>query len=134
MAATDVVLVPIAPNNNRFADFAPESGWRRRVVRSIDRMLRWGQRRANTPEAINGSLFSAFCHPLCQLTERSWTAQQRQAWHEHNKLMAETIIEKIRRDNGRRVLVAVQCQRIHELEPLLKAHADELEIVDYWNL
>jgi hypothetical protein len=28
----------------------------------------------------------------------------------------------------------VQCQRIHKLEPLLKQHEDELEIVNYWEL
>ncbi len=134
VAATDVVLVPIAPDNNRYVDFAPERGWRRSAVRAIDRLLQWGQRRADTPEAINGRMFEAFCHPLCYLTEQSWTAEQRQAWREQNDQIVENIIEGVRRDNGRRVLVAVQCQRIHELEPLLKAYADELEIVDYWNL
>ena len=134
VAATDVVLIPVAPTDKRFADFAPEAGWRRSMVHSIDHVLQWGQHLADTPKAINGTLFGAFCHPLCLLTERSWTAEQRQAWHEQNKLIVDTMIERIRLDNGRRVLVAVQCQRIHELEPLLKAYADELEIVDYWNL
>lgn len=132
--ATDVVLVPVAPNSDRFADFASEVGWRRGLVLAIDRALRWGQRQANTPEAINGKLFETFCHPLCLLTERSWKAERRRAWDEQNRLIANYIIQAIRRDAGRRVLVAVQCQRIHKLEPLLKAHADELEIVDYRNL
>ncbi|MGB3716596.1 MAG: hypothetical protein WA996_19425, partial [Candidatus Promineifilaceae bacterium] len=87
--ATDVVLVPVAPNSDRFADFAPEVGWRRGLVQVIDRALRWGQRQANTPEAINGKLFEMFCHPLCRLTEMSWTAEQRRAWDEQNRLIAD---------------------------------------------
>ncbi len=134
VAATDVVLVPIAPNGHRFADFAPDSGWRRGMVRAFDRMLQWGQRKANTPEAVNGMWFESFCHPLCWMTEWSWTADKREAWDEQNKMIADNIIRAVRRDSGRRVLVAVQCQRIHILVPMLKKYGDELEIVDYWNL
>jgi hypothetical protein len=134
VAATDVVLVPVAPSSDRFADFAPERGWRRGMVRRFDRFLQWGQRRADTPEAINGIWFESFCHPLCLMTEWSWTAEKRAAWHEQNKLIADNIMAAVRRDNGRRVLVAVQCQRIHKLVPLLKTYSDELEIVDFWNL
>ncbi len=134
VAATDVVLVPVAPDSDRFADFAPEAGWRQGMSHTFERMLRWGQRKADRPKAINEPLFEMFCHSLCVMTEWSWTAEMRAAWHEQNKLIADNIIEAVRRDNGRRVLVAVQCQRTHKLEPLLKAYAGELEIVDYWNL
>jgi len=134
VAATDVVLVPVAPDNGRFADFAPDSGWRRGLVQAIDKALQWGQRRADTPEAVNGMLFEAFCHPLCLLTEQTWTAEKRHAWHEQNQIIADNIWRAVRRDSGRRVLVAVQCQRVHRLEPLLKQHKDEIEFVDYWEL
>lgn len=134
VAATDVVLVPVAPNSDRFADFAPEAGWRRALVRGIDSALVWGQRQADTPEAINGTLFEMFCHPLCKLTELSWTAERRAAWHAQNRNIADNIIHAVRQDPGSRVLVAVQCQRIHKLEPLLNTYADELDIVDYWDL
>jgi hypothetical protein len=132
--ATDVVLVPVAPDAHRFADFAPEAGWRRGLVQVIDRALRWGQLRADTPEAINGRLFEAFCHPLCRLTERSWTAEQRIAWDEQNRIIVDNIMRAARRDAGRRILVAVQCQRIHKLEPLLKEYGEELEIVEFSKL
>lgn len=132
--ATDVVLVPVAPNSDRFTDFAPDTGWRRDLVRAIDRALVWGQRQADTPEAINGPLFEMFCHPLCRLTELSWTADRRAAWQEQNQAIADNIIDAVRQDVGGRVLVAVQCQRIHRIEPLLKSYADELELVDYWQL
>lgn len=134
VSVTDVVLVPVAPDNGRFADFAPGSGRRRGMVRTFDRMLQWGQRRANTHEAVNGKWFEAFCHPLCRMTEWSWTADKREAWDEQNKMIVANIMRAVRRDSGRRVLVAVQCQRIHKLEPLLKQYKDELEIVNYWEL
>lgn len=136
VAATDVVLVPVAPNGNRFADFAPRAGWQRGMVRAFDRILQWGQRRADTPEAINGSWFESFCHSLCLMTEWSWTADKRKAWDEQNEIIAQNIMQVVRRDSGRRILVAVQCQRIHKIEPLLKQFAgeDEIEFVDYWEL
>jgi hypothetical protein len=134
VAATDVVLVPIAPDGSRFDDYAPKAGWRRSLVWTFDKVLQWGQRQADTPEAVNGRFFETFCHPLCLVTEWSWTADKRRAWHKQNQIIAGNIMNAVRRDSGRRILVAVQCQRIHKLEPLLKAHADEVEIVDYWNL
>lgn len=131
VAATDVVLVPVAPSPERFGDFIPESGWRSEMVHTFDRLLRWGQRQANTPEAVNGSLFGAFCHTVCTLTEWSWTAAERSAWNEQNEIIAANILQAVRRDPGRRVLVAVQCQRIHKVEPLLREHEGELKLVDY---
>jgi len=134
VAATDVVLVPVAPSRQRFADFAPEAGWRSQMVLTFDSLLRWGQRQAGTPQAINGRLFGAFCHTVCMLTEWSWSAPERDAWNEQNEIIAANILRAVRHDPGRRVLVAVQCQRIHKVEPLLKHRDDLLEIVDFDSL
>ena len=70
VAVTDTVLVPVAPTEHQFLDFAPRAGWRWSLVRALERLLRWGQRGAGTPEAVNGFLFGAFCHTLCWLIER----------------------------------------------------------------
>jgi hypothetical protein len=134
VAASDVVLVPVAPSAARFKDFAPENGWRAEMVRTFDRLLRWGQRRAGTPEAINGSLFGAFCHTVCHLTEWSWSAAERAAWNEQNEAIMANIMQAVGRDPGRRVLVAVQCQRLHKLEPLLRPYKDEVTLVPYPSL
>jgi hypothetical protein len=48
--------------------------------------------------------------------------------------MAENILQVVRRDPGRRVLVVVQCQRMHPLKQILKTHTGELEIVQYQHL
>lgn len=134
IASTDIVLVPVVPTPDRYADFAPASGWRRRFARTFDRFLRWGQVQADDVRAVNGPWFAAFCHTVCWLTESLWTAKDRAAWEEQNKALAENIVHAVRRDSGRRVLVVVQCQRLHRLLPLLQAHAGLFKIVAYQNL
>jgi hypothetical protein len=130
-AATDIVIVPVASTPKQYTDFAPSEQWRRNLVRAFGRLLQWGQRQANQPEAINGLMFGAFCHTVCWLTETMWTAEDRAAWEAQNKEMAENILQAVQRDPGRRVLVAVQCQRLHRLLPLLLTHAEVFEIVNY---
>jgi hypothetical protein len=134
IASMDVVLIPVAPNSRQFTDFTPGSGWRHRLVRSFDRLLRWGQIQANDAETINGLGFSIFCHTICSLTEMFWTANDRAMWERQNNELVENIVRAVQRDSGRRVLVAVQCQRLHRLIPLLHAQRNLFEIVSYQNL
>ena len=134
VATTDTILVPVTPTEDQFLDYSPHSGWRWRLVRALERLLRWGQRRAGTPKAVNGFLFGAFCHTLCWLIEKLWTVEAREAWESQNRTIAENIARAVRRDPGRRVLVAVRCQRLHQLLPFLRRYGNELEIVRYWNL
>lgn len=134
IASMDIVLIPVMPTPEQFPDFTPESGWRRRLVRTFDRLLRWGQIQASDVETINGSWFSAFCHTVCWLTEVFWTAKDRAAWERQNQELVENIVRTAQRDSGRRVLVVVQCQRLHRLIPLLHAHDDLFNIVAYQNL
>ena len=134
IASTDIVLIPVAPTSEQYADFTPDSGWRRRLVRTFDRFLRWGQIQADDVETVNGIWFGAFCHAVCWLTEMVWTAKDRAAWEKQNEQLVENILQAIKRDSGRRVLVAVQCQRLHRLIPLLQAHNDLFYMVAYQNL
>lgn len=134
IASTDIVLIPVAPTPKQYTDFAPNSGWRRRLVRTFERLLQWGQIQADDVEAVNGPWFGAFCHTVCWLTESLWTAKDRAAWEKQNEELVENIVRAVERDSGRRVLVTVQCQRLHRLIPLLHAHDDFFEIVAYQNL
>ena len=134
VAVTDTVLVPVLPIKEQFMDFAPRSGWRWSLVRALERLLRWGQRMAGTPEAVNGFLFGAFCHTLCWSIESLWTLEARAAWEEQNRSIAENVIQAARRDPGRRVLIAVRCQRMHRLIPLLRSYAEHVQIVRYQKL
>jgi hypothetical protein len=131
---SETVLVPVAPSPERFEDFVAPPGWRQSLVRTFDRWLRWGQRKAGKPQAVHGMLFESFCHTVCLMTEMAWSSSERAAWDRQNQTLAEAILDIARRDPGRRVLAAVQCQRFHKLEPLLKGHRNEIELVDYWKL
>ena len=134
IAATDIVLLPVSPTNEQFHDFMPGSGWKHRIVHFLDRLLRWGQMQANDPSTINGRWFGAFCHTLCMINEFFWTAKDRALWDQQNKQLAQNIVQAIQRDAGRRVLVAVQCQRLHRLVPLLRAYHGLLDMVGYQDL
>lgn len=134
VAATDIVLIPVAPTPEQYSDFMPDSGWRRRLVRIFDRFLRWGQIQADDVEVVNGLWFGAFCHTVCWLSEIFWTAPDRAAWEKQNEELAGNILRAVKRDGGRRVLVAVQCQRLHRLLPLLRVHDDLFKIEAYQNL
>lgn len=134
VAATDIVLIPVAPSPDQFADYPRLPGWRQSLVRRFDRLLRWGQRVADRPEVIHGMLFETFCHSVCTLTEMAWRGEDRATWEAQNKALAANILQAVQRDAGRRVLVVVQCQRIHKLVPLLERHPDEFELVHYANL
>jgi hypothetical protein len=134
IASTDIVLIPVAPSPKQYVDFTPDSGWRRPIVRTFDRLLRWGQIEANDVKSINGFGFGAFCHTVCLLTEMFWTKKDRAAWERQNIELAENIVHAVQRDRGRRVLVAVQCQRLHRLIPLLQAHNALFQIVSYQDL
>lgn len=131
---SETVLVPVSPSPERFEDFVAPPGWRQNLVYTFDRWLRWGQRKANKPQAVHGMLFESFCHTVCVMTELAWSPDERAAWGRQNQALAEKILDIARRDPGRRVLVAAQCQRFHKLEPLLKRHRDEIELVDYRKL
>lgn len=133
-AATDIVIVPVASTPKQYLDFAPSEQWRRGLALAFDRLLQWGQRQANRPETVNGLRFGAFCHTVCTLTEMMWKPEDRVTWEIQNKAMAENILQAVQRDPGRRVLVAVQCQRLHRLVPLLRTDTNWLEIVNYWEL
>lgn len=127
------VVVPVAPDARQFNDFAPRTGWRAGLAGWLDQALRWAQREANSPEAIHAWPFAGICHTLCHLNELSWDTEARQAWQAQNQALLANILAAIHHDPGRRVLMAVQCQRIHWLTPRLKKLAD-LELVDYREL
>ncbi len=132
---TDTVLVPVAPDGRQFGDYRAPFGLRSALARRLDGLLRWGQRAADSPEGIHGMAFDAFCHTVCALEEMTWQKDARRAYQQRTRNLTDNILAAIRRDPGGRVLVVVQCQWHHRLEPLLKKQAgDWLQIVDYREL
>lgn len=131
VAATNIVLLPVAASVHLFADQSPEGGWRRRIVTWAEGLLAWAVRRADRPEAVQGAWFRSVCHLSCSVAEMCWTPAARSMWLQETRSMANHILAAIERDPGRRVLVAVQCQRLHRLLPMLRRQAPAVEFVGY---
>ena len=134
IALTDTVLVPIASTPQQYTDFRSPPGIRHWLSVRFDRMLQWGQRRANTVAGVHGGAFEAFCHTVCAMEERTWTETDRAAYQIRTRALAENVVAAVERDPGGRVLVVIQCQWHHTLEHALREKANWLEIVDYAEL
>jgi hypothetical protein len=131
---SDIVIVPIASSKMQYSDFWPETRLAGRLSRSLNQMLWWGIRLADSIEAINGYIFGSFCHTICEINNKTWTAENRHLWEKQNEEIAENIIDAVYRDSGRRVLVVVQCHRIHSLLSLVKKNLKDATITSYKKL
>jgi len=134
---TDTVIVPLAgPSSMELAP--PEAGalaqLRTSLLRSAESLLTGLQRAADGPEGVNNPLFGHVCGFICGLEEAAAGDVGRRAWEATNQRILERVVWIVRRDPGRRVLVAVQCRRVHWLEAHLKPQTDLLELVSYWEL
>ncbi len=132
-ALTDVVILPVAPDTRQYVDFTPKQGWRGRFAQAMGRALIRAQRAANNVDAIHAMLYQNVCHTLCLTSEMFWTAEARREWHTQNEKLLKNILQAVQQDPGRRVLVALQCQCIHWLEPKLKEHP-AITLVDFREL
>jgi hypothetical protein len=143
-AVTDAVIVPLGgplpaelapPGEGRDRGGRVEQFARARagVLRTADRLLEGWQRdrAAQGPEAVNSRFFRHLCGLVCSLEEMTADEAGKRAWEEVNGRILERILEMVRRDPGRRVLVAVNCRRVHWLESRLQPFASELELVPY---
>lgn len=133
-AASDVVVVPVAPSPERFQDLFPDDGWPRKLAERFDRLLTLGIYTASTTEALNGLIFNTLCHTICELNTMTWTEANRSRWDWQTEVMASNIERAVRRDHGRRILVVVQCQRVHSLALHLGKLLEDVEIVPYVEL
>ncbi len=70
------------------------------------------------------------CGSICYLEATAASDAGRRAWEATNERILERLLWAVRRDPGRRVLVAVQCRRTHWLRSRLK-QVPEIELVDY---
>jgi hypothetical protein len=68
---------------------------------------------------------------LCHVKEAAAGTAGREAWEHTNEQLLQRLLWTIRRDPGRRVLVAVRCHRIHWLRSRLVRLADEIELVRF---
>lgn len=137
---TSIVVVPVDGATHSWHDFPPEAlaesrpfglkGW---LVSLMDRALIGLVRLAGSPKAINSGLFEHLCGALCGLSLYAVGKASRQIWEQENQRLLEHVLEAVRRDPGRRVLVTVDCRRKHWLMKRLR-RTPEVETVDVWKL
>lgn len=131
---TDTVVLPLGGPSP--VELAPPangvlSALRAGLARGADRVLVGLQRAVDGPEGVNGMPFHHLCGLLCGLEAAAASDAGRRAWEAANSRILERVLWAVRRDPGRRVLVAVQCRRVHWLESRLRGHRDELALVRY---
>ncbi len=134
-AQSDTVIVPIGPDQILYENFSAPPGWRNWLSGILGRSLDWAIRKADRVESIHGLAFQTFCHSVCALEEMTWTPEDRLSHHARTSALVQNVINAVRRDPGRRMLVVLQCQWQHSFESMLKRSAgDWLKVVHYQEL
>jgi hypothetical protein len=129
---TNTVVIPLGgAATHMFA--APQHGLlagpRASLVHGLDRLLTVMQRHLPGPEATTSQLFKHACGLVCSVQSMATTTACRSAWERGNSEILEHMVSAVRRDPGRRLLVAVQCRRVHWLEQRLRTFEDEIVLV-----
>lgn len=137
---TSMVIVPVDGAQQSWDDFPPGvppgcslSGLRGWLVSLLNRALVGLTRLAGSPKAINSGFFEHLCGTLCGLSLYAAGKDSRKEWERGNQILLKGILNSVRRDPGRRVLVTVDCRRKHWLRKHLRRLPD-LEMVDVWKL
>ncbi|HKZ83932.1 MAG TPA: hypothetical protein VJ793_09800 [Anaerolineae bacterium] len=128
---SDIVLVPIAGTQGESP--VESRGLRAALVGVLNWQLRLMQRLAGTPEAINSGAFGVMCSWMCGLIAWAGGPEARRAWAAANGRILQNVLDAVRRDPGRRVLVTVDCRRRHLLDRRLRAFG-EIEVVEFHQL
>jgi hypothetical protein len=127
---TDIVVVPIAGQHPPAEPAAP--GWRGAAIETLRRWLAWLQRTSPPAAVIEGAR-----HHVADLLYilMGWLAGPRtyRAWKAHTDQLTRQVLEVVRRDPGRRVLVAVNLRHCHHIRPALKKYP-EVRVVSYSRL
>ena len=130
---TNIVIVPVS---SAYGDEIlvpkgrPLLGLRVLLVRQLNFILRWMQRLAGSPKAVNSTTFGALCHTICILTLWLCGPAAQRDWDEAYRMLFNNILSTISNDPMRRVLVTVDCRHQHQLITDLK-RLPEVDLVDY---
>lgn len=128
----DTVVIPLGGGAS-YGYVAPGEGhavgFRSALIRGLDSFLMALQRRADGPEDIAAPHFKHVCELVCAMEAAASTAESRLDWERGNAEILGNVIATVQRDAGRRLLVAVQCRRLHWLELQLRRRRDEVQLV-----
>lgn len=128
---TDIVVVPVAGDNPPPEPVA--AGWRGRVIVFLRRLLAHLQRTAPDPTALNEGARHHAADLLYSLMAHLGGPDTVRAWRMHTEELVRQVLEVIRRDPGRRVLVVVNLRHCHHIRPALRRYP-EIQVVSYARL
>lgn len=133
---TGIIIVPVSGSNDRghiIPRGGPLLGVRGFIARWLNGLQRYLQRFAKGPDDVNSGIFDVICDGMCALNVRVGGAETERMWDDANRAILDNILETVRRDPGRRVLVTVDCRRRRWLMNCLR-RVPEIELVDYRDL
>ena len=133
---TGIVIVPVSGSNDR-GHIVPRGGSllgvRGFIVRRLNSLQRFLQRFAKGPDDVNSGIFDTICDGICAVNVRIGGVETQRVWNDANQAIVNNVLETVRRDPGRRVLVTVDCRRRRWLMSQLMT-VPEIELVDYHEL
>jgi hypothetical protein len=136
--SSETTLVPIGGGGPSWAESGiapPRRGLlaplRGRLFRVLDQMTVGLMRRAGGPRTVNSAHIAHLCGTLCMLQVSLTDPEARRAWEAKNRELLDGVLWIIRRDPGRRIIVALDCRRKHWLRRELR-RVPEVRLVDYW--
>src|SRR5574341_1471559 len=130
-AQSDIVVVPVAEDNPPAEPAA--AGARGAVIRLLRRWLVSLQRSAPGPAALNEGLRHHVADTLYALIGVLAGGATLAAWRAHTAHLVRRVVEVVRRDPGRRILVVLNVRDCHHVRPALRRYHD-LHVVRYSEL
>jgi hypothetical protein len=128
---TDIVVVPVA--DERPSPEPALQGVRAAIGRWVKQALAYLQRSAPTPAAINQGLRHHLANDLYELLAGLQGGDLRRNAVLHASRLALNVVEAVRRDPGRRVLVVVNVRYCHYVRRYLRSYLD-LHVVPFTEL
>lgn len=128
---TDMVIIPVgsvasmefgATEANRFI--------KAQVIRALNGLQRISWAVVNQPASVNSDVYSYCCNLTCAAELSLYGQTAKKKWQEANDTILKNILETLKRDPGRRVLVTIDCRRRHWLIKQL-AQIPKVDLVHY---
>lgn len=136
--SSEITLVPIGGGGSSWSDsgIAPPcrgvlATLRRRLSAWLDSTTIGLMKLAGRPEAVNSPLVEHLCGILCDLQVMLADGEARRTWMARNQELLDGMLWIVRRDPGRRVLVALDCRRKHWLRSKLRS-VPGVTVCDIW--
>lgn len=132
----DTVVVPLGAEA-RLEPATDDGGLlrlRMALIRGADDLLNTIARAVDDPAAVSRGAYAHLCGRVCRLEAAAIGKEGRAAWAQANDRVIGRLREAVAANPGSRVLVAVNCRRVHVVAARLRALVDEIELVRFEDL